>query len=1314
MFRSHYFGADHQLHNRSPLARRRKGLAWAARAVIESLETRMLFAADITIISGAAGSGTLDHFLSATNGTITTAEDSGDTTATLSTGALTQVGSTISISINATTNIVFQDVGTVVLQTGAASSAGFTTSTGSISFNNTANTLSTSGGALFFGAGTGVTAANLSAGAGGIALTAGISTTGAVNVNAITAASVFLDSENSSINSIGSSPISTSGQLTMNAATGISVNTSAAQLQVTNQSSGNINITQVASPALTLATAGTGVVNNAPTGTINITNLGSTLTVASGSPVTSTNGTITLLGTDLTINASINSGTAHTTLSGSVAATPINLGTANVAGSVGLTQAYLNNITASALQIGSPSAGAITISAPISVGTLTLTNNGSITETSSPGVGTLTATNLTINSTGPVSLTNNTSATTLTINSTGAITVNQVTGTTVNLSSFSGSISSAAANPIGASGQLTLSAATGITVNTSAAKVQATNSSGGNINITQVASPALALATVGTGVVNSASGGTINITNLGSTVTVASGAPVTTTNGIITLLATDLTINGSVNSGTSTTTLGNSVAATPINLGTANVVGSIGLTQAYLNNVTANTLRIGTATAGAITVSQSISRSSLSLINNASITESTSPATGSLSVTNLRIASSGPVSLSNANNVTNLGASTSGAFTINNGANAITIPSAGVDGAQGIFTNNAPITVTTTGTSLTALAEVSAGTSNVTMTAVGSITVDQVQGSTVSLTSSSSAISSAGSNPIAASTLLSMNAATGISVNTSAAGLKATNSSSGNIFVTQVASPAQPLTTAGTGVINNAPGGTINITNLGSTLTVASGAPITSTNANINLLATDLTFTGLVNSGTAATTLGNSVAGYPINLGTANVSGSIGLTQASLSNVTASVLRIGSATAGAITISAPIAKTSLSLINNGSITETPGASLTVTNLRFSSTGPVSLTGPNAVANLGASTTNAFTLNNGASALNLPAAGVDGAESITTNNAVITISTSGTMTIPATVPIQNLTFAGGTLLDNGTITETLSNLSLSSITGSGTLTVTGGSTIAGRITLTTISLSGAGSLQLAPNSATSKVSTLTFAGSSTSGWTGTLDLTNNKLIVENSSTHTTALANLRNQDAYAAAHGNAGGLFATGQLTGKKMIVLDNTVEGLTNFGGTTVDPGSILLMAAFPGDANLDGVVDIQDLTALVNHWQQSTASWTKGDFDSNGIVDIQDLTALVNNWQAGVGAGGGASTSEEVTPATNPVSTTISAPVVAPPIAANTATFSSATGAASITSSSSSDFIVGSTDEPFHHFKNNWKTKRTKLKPPFCMSSHV
>ena len=61
---------------------------------------------------------------------------------------------------------------------------------------------------------------------------------------------------------------------------------------------------------------------------------------------------------------------------------------------------------------------------------------------------------------------------------------------------------------------------------------------------------------------------------------------------------------------------------------------------------------------------------------------------------------------------------------------------------------------------------------------------------------------------------------------------------------------------------------------------------------------------------------------------------------------------------------------------------------------------------------------------------------------------------------------------------------------------------------------------------------------------------------------------------------------------------------------------------------AIPGDASLDGRVDIADLGAVATYYGQSNKNWKQGDFNFDGIVDIADLGAIATNWQAGTGAG--------------------------------------------------------------------------------------
>lgn len=66
--------------------------------------------------------------------------------------------------------------------------------------------------------------------------------------------------------------------------------------------------------------------------------------------------------------------------------------------------------------------------------------------------------------------------------------------------------------------------------------------------------------------------------------------------------------------------------------------------------------------------------------------------------------------------------------------------------------------------------------------------------------------------------------------------------------------------------------------------------------------------------------------------------------------------------------------------------------------------------------------------------------------------------------------------------------------------------------------------------------------------------------------------------------------------------------------------GLEVDFDDVRLETAplLPGDATLDGVVDILDLDAIAFHFgAQQDAMWTTGDFNGDGAVDILDLDIL-------------------------------------------------------------------------------------------------
>jgi probable HAF family extracellular repeat protein len=59
----------------------------------------------------------------------------------------------------------------------------------------------------------------------------------------------------------------------------------------------------------------------------------------------------------------------------------------------------------------------------------------------------------------------------------------------------------------------------------------------------------------------------------------------------------------------------------------------------------------------------------------------------------------------------------------------------------------------------------------------------------------------------------------------------------------------------------------------------------------------------------------------------------------------------------------------------------------------------------------------------------------------------------------------------------------------------------------------------------------------------------------------------------------------------------------------------------ITLPQAVPGDANLDGVVDINDLGKVLTNYDKTGMTWSDGDFDGSGTVDIQDLGKVLTNY---------------------------------------------------------------------------------------------
>jgi hypothetical protein len=255
----------------------------------------------------------------------------------------------------------------------------------------------------------------------------------------------------------------------------------------------------------------------------------------------------------------------------------------------------------------------------------------------------------------------------------------------------------------------------------------------------------------------------------------------------------------------------------------------------------------------------------------------------------------------------------------------------------------------------------------------------------------------------------------------------------------------------------------------------------------------------------------------------------------------------------------------------------------------------------------------------------------------------TIAGTNTLTLDSTSGNAQINVAGGnhtisapiTLADNAVfnVTPAANNLTLT-----GTLNAAGrnlNKNGAGTLTVPNIRAAGltinAGTVAVAANgtnAGVSVVNALAIAGDDTP--TAKLDLANNAAIVDY--TGATPAATIRQQ--ILSGRGGSGlgktwngqgitsNAAATADPESRSVGYAENSSMPLgayTNFRGQTVDGTSVLVAFTRTGDANLDGVVNDDDVTIVGAVYAPGVpnASWANGDFDYNGFVDDDDVTLL-------------------------------------------------------------------------------------------------
>ncbi|HEY1683271.1 MAG TPA: hypothetical protein VGG19_00790 [Tepidisphaeraceae bacterium] len=177
-------------------------------------------------------------------------------------------------------------------------------------------------------------------------------------------------------------------------------------------------------------------------------------------------------------------------------------------------------------------------------------------------------------------------------------------------------------------------------------------------------------------------------------------------------------------------------------------------------------------------------------------------------------------------------------------------------------------------------------------------------------------------------------------------------------------------------------------------------------------------------------------------------------------------------------------------------------------------------------------------------------------------------------------------AGSPITNNGSFLI-YANSTIGQITGSGNLTV-GSNTTSAIATLV-------------PKSGISTLASISIDSGSK------LDVTNNDLII-----HTGTVAQISGLIASAYGTGNwngTTGVFSSLAAASARGVITLGVGTGLSTFDGQSVLPTDIEVKYTWVGDANLDGIVDGNDLAAM----SSSGTTWQTGDFNYDGKVNADD-----------------------------------------------------------------------------------------------------
>jgi hypothetical protein len=158
--------------------------------------------------------------------------------------------------------------------------------------------------------------------------------------------------------------------------------------------------------------------------------------------------------------------------------------------------------------------------------------------------------------------------------------------------------------------------------------------------------------------------------------------------------------------------------------------------------------------------------------------------------------------------------------------------------------------------------------------------------------------------------------------------------------------------------------------------------------------------------------------------------------------------------------------------------------------------------------------------------------------------------------------------------------------------------------------------------------TSRVESLKFVGGDEPA--ATLDLADARMIVDYAGPSPIAgiiqrIAHARGGGGGSGGGGAWGGTGITSSLaaanpTTHSLGIAEAADVGATSFGGIALDGDAVLIRYTRLGDADLDGVTNINDFSRLAANFNQS-AGWSRGDFNFDGLTNINDFSLMAVNF---------------------------------------------------------------------------------------------